>query len=174
MATGNFSFKNRCIVVTNDDYEMHNLPPMGEKYNGYTGDRQLAVSSDFDFWDIYLRPGYYEHACIDYERNDNTIEYRLGRGYYYDTQKAFFNECHTEYHISFYQLRKVCGTIKQANNNFDEWLEQAYDKLTDYLAEKEEDKVNEYLNGVMQSYGYEEYAVLWRASNGETAYKKIS
>ena len=30
MATGNFCYEHRCVVVTDGDYEMDNLPVLGE------------------------------------------------------------------------------------------------------------------------------------------------
>ena len=36
MATPNFAYKHRCIVVTNDDHETDNIPSMGEMDRGIT------------------------------------------------------------------------------------------------------------------------------------------
>ena len=141
MATGNFAYENRCIVVTDEDYAEGNLPPMGE----WEGDsrnypsRLLAVSDDFQFWNVVITSGYYSGACIDYKENDATIEDWLGATFYYATQKAFFNECHTEFGISYYRLKKVCGKV--GDMDIDTYMENAYEKLTDYLREKEENKV---------------------------------
>ena len=54
------------------------------------------------------------------------------------------------------------------------YIENAYEKLTDYLREKEEIKVNAYLDGVKQLYCYDEVTCIGRASNGEAFYKKVS
>lgn len=177
MATSNFYFENRCIVVTNDDYEMDNLPPLGEYDNSSLRSypsRFLAVSDDFIFWNIVITSGYYEHACIDYQRNDTDISEFID-GYAslgFETKKAFFDACKEEFHLTEYRLRKVCGNI--GNHSIVDYLEMAYEKLTDYLAAKEETKVNKYLDGVKQSYGYEEYQTSGRFSNGETLYQKVS
>ena len=109
MATGNFAYENRCIVVTDEDYAEGNLPPMGEREGDSRNypSRLLAVSDDFQFWNIVITTGYYSGACIDYKENDATIEGWLGPTFYYETQKGFFNECHNEFGISYYQLKKV-------------------------------------------------------------------
>lgn len=176
MATGNFNYDNRCIVVTDDDYEMDNLPPMGGYDNSSLRSypsRFLAVSDDFDFWDIVITSGYYEAACIDYKRSyDKDVEYFIGATMYFSTKKEFFNECKTTFGLSEYRLRKVCGNVGE--QDIETYLEVAYEKLTEYLAEQEEKKVNEYLDGVKQSYGYEEYETEARFSNGETIYRKVS
>ena len=54
------------------------------------------------------------------------------------------------------------------------YIANAYEKLTDYLREKEETKVNAYLDGVKQLYCYDEVTCIGRASNGEAFYKKVS
>ena len=173
MATGNFAYENRCIVVTDEDYAEGNLPSMGE----WEGDsrhypsRLLAVSDDFKFWNVVITSGYYSGACIDYKENDATIEDWLGATFYYETQKAFFNECHTEFGISYYRLKKVCGKV--GDMDIDEYLENAYEKLTDYLREKEENKINAYLDRVKKMYHYDEIICIGRASNGEAFYKKV-
>ena len=143
MSTCNFAYENRCIVVTNDDYEMDNLPPMGEWINGNRSypSRKLAVSDDFNFFDVVITSGYYQDACIDYIRNEQTAEYFLG-----DTMYC---------------------------KNYDEWIESAYDKITEYLADNEERKVNEYLDGVKKLYGYGELRCAGVFSNGEGIYEKV-
>ena len=81
MATGNFAYENRCIVVTDEDYADGNLPPMGEWEENTSRNypsRLLAVSDDFQFWNIVITSGYYSGACIDYKENDATIEDWLG------------------------------------------------------------------------------------------------
>ena len=175
MATGNFLYDNRCIVVTDEDYEMGNIPPLGERLDGgfssYSS-RYLAVSDDFDFWDIMITSGYYESACIDYVESDRDVEYWLGSPYNYETKSDFFYECKKEFHLTEYRLRKVCGNI--GNMNIEDYLEQAYERLTEYLRRKEESKVNAYLDGVKKNYGYEEYKIYARFSNGETMYQKIN
>lgn len=174
MSTCNFAYENRCIVVTNDDYEMDNLPPMGEWLNGNRSypSRELAVSDDFKFFDVVITSGYYQDACIDYIRNEQTAEYFLGDTMYYPTKRELFNDCKEEFGLSEYRLRKICGKVKDFND-YDEWIESAYDKITEYLADNEERKVNEYLDGVKKLYGYEEVKCAGVFSNGEGIYEKV-
>ena len=174
MATSNFAYENRCIVVTNEDWEDGNVPPLGEweeNTNRNYPSRLLAVSSDFDFWNIVITSGYYEGACIDYKENDIDVEYWIGDTYYYNSQKAFFKECHTDFGISYYRLRKVCGKV--GDMDIETYLENAYEKLTDYLRKKEEAKVNAYLDGVKKLYLYDEVTCVGRASNGQAFYQKV-
>ena len=69
-------------------------------------------------------------------------------------------------------MKKVCGKV--GDMDIETYIENAYEKLTDYLREKEEIKVNAYLDGVKQLYLYDEVTCIGRASNGEAFYKKVS
>lgn len=174
MGANNFSYTNRCIVVTDEDYEFNNMPSVGEWIYGNRSypSRKLEDSDKFDFWDIVMTSGYYEGACIDYKENDRDVEYWLGGTQYYDTKTAFFNECKSEFGLTEYRLRKICGNV--GNMDIEDYLEQSYEKLTEYLREKEESLVNEYLDEIKRLYGYAEYVTDWWASNGECGYRKIS
>ena len=174
MSTCNFAYENRCIVVTNDDFEMDNLPPMGKWLNNDFNypSRILAISDDFDFWDIVMTSGYYEAACIDYIESERDVEDFLGSTCYFDTKEEFFKECKNEFGLSDYRMRKICGNMGKMS--LEDYLEQSYERLTNYLREQEETKVNKCLDGIKHLYGYEEYVLDWRASNGEAGYRKIS
>ena len=174
MSTCNFAYVNRCIVVTNDDYEMDNLPPMGKWLDcdrNYPS-RELAVNDDFYFFDVVITSGYYQDACIDYIRNEQTAEYFLGDTMYYPTKRKLFNCCKEEFGLSEYRLRKICGKVKDFKN-YDVWIAVAYDKITEYLADNEERKVNEYLDGLKKLYGYGELGCAGVFSNGEGIYEKV-
>lgn len=177
MSTPNFAYKNRCIVVTNDDWDMGNVPPIKDR--NYDNDRnypssELKVSDDFRFWDIIITSGYYSDACIDYVRSEILIEDELGPSYHYETQKEFFTAVRKEFpqaKLTNYRLKKICGRVSDFKN-LDYYIDNAYEEISDYLAEIERDKVNQYLDGMMKNYGYEEYACVARFSNGEALYRK--
>lgn len=173
MSTPNFAYQNRCIVVTNDDFEMDNLPPMGKWLNNDFNypSRILAISDDFDFWDIVMTSGYYEAACIDYIESERDVEYFLGSTYFFDTKEEFFKECKNEFGLSDYRMRKICGNIGKMP--LEDYLEQSYERLTNYLREQEETKVNKCLDGVKKLYGYEELRCTGVFSNGEGIYEKV-
>ena len=173
MATSNFAYDNRCIVVTNDDFEMDNLPPMGKWLNNDFNypSRILAISDDFDFWDIVMTSGYYEAACIDYIESERDVEDFLGSTCYFDTKEEFFKECKNEFGLSDYRMRKICGNMGKMP--LEDHLEQSYERLTNYLPEQQETNANKSPDNIKHLYGYEEYVLDWRASNGEAGYRKI-
>lgn len=174
MSASNFYYQNRCIVVTNDDYEIDNLP--GRKNGCYSYDRnypstELEVSDDFDFWDIVITAGYYEDACIDYVRSEHTVEDNLGSSWAFETLKEFQDDCRKFLGITPYRLRKLCGNL--GDQSLEDYIEDAYEKISDYLAEQEEDDVNKKLDEIKQYYGYKEYGRVGTFSNGETLYREI-
>ena len=57
--------------------------------------------------------------------------------------------------------------------DIEDYLEQSYEKLTNYLREQEEIKVNDCLDRIKQTYDYKEYKTECIMSNGEAIYKKV-
>ena len=176
MGAANFAYENRCIVVTNDDWEFGNVPPLKKEcydYNRNYPSTELKVSDDFSFWDIVLTSGYYEHGCIDYVRNCYSVEDEFGWSGNYETLKEFYDAVRKEYpQLTEYRLRKLCGKVSDFKN-LDYFIDNAYVEISDYLARIEEIKVNQYLDGVKQNYGYEDICCVGRFSNGEALYQIV-
>lgn len=176
MSAPNFNYNNRCVVVTNDDFEMGNMPSLGNIHGdnslrSYTS-TTLSISDDFNYFDIVLTSGYYEHACIDYCDKDGEakgVEYHCGNDGYFTSKIALFNEVKSSFsHISIYRMRKLCKGL-----NYAEDAEKIYAIIDEYLKDCEEKSVNKAIDGIKQKYGYEEYATAYRFSNGETGYRKV-
>lgn len=175
MSTTNFSYKNRCVVVTDEDYEDGNVPVCGEWVNNniYYPSRILSDYDKFDFQQIVITGGYYAHACIDFLEKDVCIEDFLGSTGYYPHKNDFIKECKSTFNLSKYMINKLCGTLKEFNDDMDAWIENAYIKVENYLKEKESDECNKIINEIKKDYGYEEYALTAVASNGEGFYHKV-
>lgn len=177
MATGNFSFENRCVVVTDDDYEFGNIPSLGNRVND-SRNYPSRILKDYDFFRFYqivLTSAYYEGACIDFveKRDVYNIEDWLGQSQYYLYKNDFIKECCAEFGLSKYRINKLCGTIKSFNNDLECWLENAYEKITDYLKEQEAKECNKVIDQIKEDYGYEEVCCVGRFSNGECLYEKV-
>lgn len=176
MATGNFYFKNRCIVVTNDDYEFDNLPKLGSyvsRYSLHSHDaRLLEHDENFDYFDIVLVNGYYQDACIDYRETDFTITDLIGSSYYYLYCNEVFAETQKQIKISNYRLRKCFGRLKDFDT-FEHYFNAGIENLDEWLKNEEEKCVNKYLDKLKKEHGYEEYGVSAVFSNGETIYSKV-
>lgn len=72
--TGNFSYENRCVYVSDEDFEIGNVP---ETESTDIGSRSYPSYALADYNDdlkchrIVLTGGYYEGACIDFVEIDN-------------------------------------------------------------------------------------------------------
>lgn len=147
MATSNFCYDNRCVVVTNDDYECGNHPQLDEyrpeSLRSYPSHKLAGY--DFIFWDVVLTLGYYEHACIDYvERPDSRNVYDYFNGFRCSGKEIY------------------------------DFLEDKFDEFVEYAAAIERKKVEAAIDKIKADYGYEEYGVYARFNNGETWYSKIA
>lgn len=172
MATGNFYYQNRCVVVTNDDYEMDNLPEMGECVDNSRNYPSYLIE-EFEFWEVVLTAGYYEGACIDYIEHHERSPYDVVQGYigYPSTKKELFKECKEAFGLSRRKMQAICGNV--GDMDIDDYVEKATEKVGEYLAEKEEKEVNEYIDNLKKEYGYEEVCRVATLSNGETIYRKV-
>lgn len=181
MGATNFANDNRCVVVTDEDYEFDNIPERGEyisndyfrrNYPTYT----LEDYSDlFKFHDIVISAGHYEGGCIDFVEkwNVDDIEYYIGNLDYYICKCDFIKEVKAEFCISTYRINKLCGNIKDFGGDFEAWINNAYNRVTEYLKEKEAEKCNEVIDQIRDKYGYEEYYTAGRFSDGTCLYKKV-
>lgn len=177
MGALNFAYVNRCVVITNQDYEFGNIPRLGNWVNNNRNysSRLLEDYDLFRFYDIVITCGYYEGACIDFVEKSNVfdIEDWLGQSQYYLTKQDFIKECCNEFGLSKYKLNKLCGCIKDFDNDLEMWLQNAYEKVTDYLKECEAKECNKVIDQIKEDYGYEEYCCVATFSNGEGVYKKV-
>lgn len=177
MGTSNFAYENRCVVVTNDDYEFGNLPKLGNWVNSNRNypSRILEEYDFFKFYQIVLTSGYYEDACIDFvEKNDvGDIEDWLGYCLYNLNKKDFIKECCDEFGLTKYRINKLCGTIKDCGGDLDCWLSNAVEKITEYLKEIEANECNKVIDQIKKDYGYEEICCIGRFSNGECVYERV-
>lgn len=179
MGASNFCYDNRCVVVTNEDFECGNVPKHNERrkdslrcYESFNLD-----DSDFEFWDVILTYGYYEAACIDYVPKvdmygSNMVESRMRYAWNYDSVRQLVSDFMEEFGVSEYRVRKVIGKLSEYCGNLQAFVENAMEKMNIYLSELERERVDAYLDKLMEDYGYEEYYATARFSNGETWYGK--
>lgn len=175
MSAGNFYYKNRCIVVTDEDLEYDNFPPLTNEYlnNSLRAYPSRVVDHDMylRYFEIVLTAGYYEGACLDFQEKDgNYIINDISC--YIDTKKDLIDELCDVSGLSKYRIKKLLPPLN--GMNFEEYKETACDIIDEYLMNIESEKINNYLDKIKESYNFEEYATLARFSNCETIYKKIS
>ncbi|MGL5690434.1 MAG: hypothetical protein ACRDD8_06385 [Bacteroidales bacterium] len=186
MATGNFSFENRCIVVTNEDYAHDNLPELGDYYKGSNRSYPSTELLDqpYRLLTLVLTSGYYEGACVDFlERDDISFKDLCGLcdWHAYESVSGYIDDLITngahilkEFGISEYKIRKTFSGIRKYSGNIYSFIEEKETELFELLISIEKDAANKYLDDLRDQYGYEEYGVFAKFSNGETMYSKIA
>ena len=172
MATRNFMYDNRCVIVTEDDYGNGVALLLGD-YVTHDRNYPKRLIKEFNFWTVVLTYGYYKDACIDYiEHPDrNPYDVMVGLIGYPATQKDFIQECKEVCGLSERQVRKICGNV--GNDPIDYYIEQATEKMGKYMADKERNEVNMCINGLKCQYGLDECTCVATASNGEGFYELI-
>lgn len=172
MATGNFCYENRCVVVNDIDFEIGNVPERQKCINNNNSYPSWLIE-EFDYWEVVITSGYYEGACIDYIEHHRRSPYDVVQGYigYPWTKKELFKLCKEEFGLSRYRMNKICGNVN--GMDIDNYVEKSTEKIGEYLAEKEREKVEMFIDGLKQLHGYEEYCCVGRASNGEAFYQKV-
>ena len=172
MATSNFCYQNRCVIVTDDDYEFENIPECEDnECLPYNSSFPSKLIKRFEFWDVVLTSGYYQDACIDYVERDDIWDVITGYIGYPCSKKELFAELKDAFGISKRMAQKICGNV--GTLDIDDYVEQAKDKIKDYLAEREEHEVNAYIDKLKEEYGYRECTCIGRASNGEAFYQMV-
>lgn len=183
MATGNFYYENRCIVVTNEDYDMGNYPAIDRDDRSISDNRNYPASviktdKHFKYFRPVIASGYYEHACIDYYKVDDSeiVRYYVGEPYYFNSVREFVEEFMLRakdygFPITKYRLLKLIG--KKGEQDLEEFIFDAYAKIDEYFADLEEIEINKYLDELKAEYGYQEYVCTARFSNGEAIYSPV-
>lgn len=179
MGTANFHYKNRCVHVTDNDYECGNYPELGD----YRRDSLRSFPShklsgyDFIFWDIVLTSGYYSDACIDYVEKDyaRSIDDRFS-SWRYDTVTEFCNDLFAEFPdlMSRSKIHRIFSGLRKSGRSIQSFLDNKYDEFVKIAESIERDRVNAAIDKIKEDYGYDELAVSARFSNGETWYSKVA
>ena len=182
--TSNFDYDHRCVVVTDEDYEMDNVPAVDhdKDYGSRSYPRYPLADYGTETFAVTLNPGYYEAACIDYcPKNSDYTDvkwYAEAAGKEYTAQMENRDPDEGDaldwYDIDPEELLEVNEQeyFESAKN-----IELAAHQLEKTIEKKfrdEEVEVNKQIDEIMEEYGYDEYGVSARFSNGETMYSKIN
>lgn len=172
MGTSNFFYKNRCVAISDADFELGNLP---ECENDFFGRNKMLLQKVLMF-DVTINLGYYSGGCIDYQINDsydNIINDFYGYYYTPSTKKEMINDictyCKDTINVSKKGLQRELKGLS-LSKDFDAIL----GKIEDYILPKIESKVNEIIDNIKREYGYIELKRISTFSNGEAIYKQIS
>lgn len=134
--TGNFAYDNRCVLVTDEDFEVGNVPETEDKAINQDHRFPQYPLTDYNdglrYYCIVLTPGYYEGACIDYVEIDNEsteydfnyfCEYESDLQYWeydVDTDSWFDNRTDDGYHTKEEMIPIILNIFKERYSVFDE------------------------------------------------------
>lgn len=195
MGASNFSYINRCVVTSNEDYEFNNLPKLGDWCNNnrnYPSKKilvdEMSCTKDYiktikpiRLHSIVLTSGYYEGGCIDFVRADDTLDNYIDLDIYYDWQTInnVIDEIINNFNITENEIKNIIknrmwamqiDTEEETNESFYKYV---MEEIEEKIIENEEIHCNKIIDLIKEGYGYEEYNCVCRASNGETLYNKI-
>lgn len=169
MATCNFGYNNRCVIVTDNDFEFGNIPSIGSHTHlGYRDDyRVLDDFDNFNFWVPVLGFGYYEDGYIDYIEKDFEDDWRYID--YVESKNKLAQMLYEDFGASLNRSEKTFRKHMENTNT----IEEAFDKCFKWMREVEEKQVNKVIDGIAQSYGYQECRRVATFSNGEAIYQLV-
>lgn len=199
MGANNFSYTNRCVVVSDDDYEFGNIPNLGDYANNSRNypSKEILHSEDFSTKEyaksikpiqlhkIVLTSGYYEHGCIDFVRNDenSAIDY-VGWSCYYDFNsiEEIIEPITSNFNITAEEIKTLIKQRMDAMNitaetdedEFQSFYEYLMEDIDEKIIENEENHCNKMIDLIKEKYDYEEYGCVAVASNGEAFYQKVN
>lgn len=155
MATGNFFYQNRCVVITENDYEVGNVPEKGEALDNDSYYPSATLKAPcFDYWTAVITDGYPSGSCIDYIRREDGINMVVGYIGYPSSQSELIDACRQAFGLSVNKIKEIIGNVNGAD--IDQYIEEAEGRIADYLAEQEEKEVNEFIDHIKETYGYRE------------------
>ena len=200
MGARNFVYQNRCVVITDDDYEFGNLPTLGDYIDisrSYPSriveidDLELTKVKEYratikpiHLHNIVVTSGYYEHACLDFLRNEDnsSIDY-VGWSCHYDfnTIEEIIEPITSNFNITAEEIKTLIKhrmdamhiTAETDEDKFQSFYEYLMDDIDEKIIENEKIICNKIIDLIKESYGYEEYGCVAVASNGEGFYQKV-
>lgn len=186
MSCPNFAYENRCVVLTNEDYENGNYPEtLDSKESKYNGFNRYYSSNEVDPEEypqekplchfIVVTAGHYADACLDFVKNEDfTVGDWMAMSYYYSSIKEWVNElAGNKVHpkLTKYRIQKLLG--KRGDMDLETYLDNGVEKINEWLEEQDMALCNEIIDHLKKSYELDEVVCKGVFSNGEAVYKKI-
>lgn len=181
MSTPNFSFQNRCVLITNDDYEFGNCPKVTNEEIGSRSYPSWVVdckeNDEMLFWRVVITAGYYADQCLDFVEIEPYACDIIDAWYDYDqrnlSKPGVINDIHRQF-AGKLTCQQIRDAFKSAENAED-WknMDKGFDVIMELLAAQERFVANAAVDRIKKEYGYEELACLGVFSNGEAIYQKM-
>ena len=178
MSAPNFAYDRRCVLVTNDDFELGKVPahdtPFGDD-RSYPSAYLDDYKDDFSTIAIVLTSGYYADACIDIVDREDKADELIGYGSYYanHTRKELLDDVCYFLGCSRNFANKFFKGLRRGDLNYGSQLEGAFENLVDAWRDVEVKKANKVLDKIKKAYRYKELGLSAMFSNGEAWYDYI-
>jgi hypothetical protein len=181
MGAINFLYKNRCVVVTDDDYNFGNIPTLGEYANNSSSYpsrciEYVEIDEVYSFLrtikpiklhNIVLTSGYYEDAWIDFVRDEDktAIDYTgWSCSYNYNNINKIINDVSSRYNISAQEVETILQkrmelmniTAETDDDDFQTFYENLMDDIDEKIVENEMVHCNKIIDIIKKIYGYKE------------------
>ena len=178
MSAPNFSFQNRCVLITNADYEEGNIPELGTWDDGdrsYPA-REIAESSDLKTVKVVITSGYYSDACLDYIKTGKDLLDFINYDYYLSdyTRKELVNEI--QYFFPWVSTRLINKVFKGCDRRKEDNLQRIQDAvyhMNEIIEEQESKMADKMIDRIKKKYCYRELCCKGIFSNGEAIYDFI-
>jgi len=181
MSTPNFSFENRCVLITNEDYEMGNYPEVTDEEIGSRSYPSWVVdcreNEYMQFWRVVITSGYYADQCLDFVEIEPSPCDIFNAWWDYDHSNAskteIINDIHDEYRGTL--TRKTIREAFKDAKDAQDWrnMDEGFNRLLEIMADNEREEANNAVNRIKEAYGYEELGCAGIFSNGEAIYTRI-
>ena len=170
MSAPNFNYKNRCVVISDEDYDWGNLPVMTD-YKNSGRHSQWLIPNGFYAHNIIVTSGYFSGACIDYVSDaEDFLAQKINMEEGGEAEAVMeIMDYFPEADAGYLMARVMDITGAEDPNARDE----AIASLASYIEEIEEPKVNKALDDIRDGYGYTEVRCVAVFSNGEAIYEQV-
>ena len=178
MSAPNFSYDRRCVLVTNDDFGLGNVPA----HNTFFGDNRSYPSAyldeykdDFSTIAIVLTSGYYADACIDIVDREDKADELLGYANYYSNhnrQELLNDICYFLGCTPNFANTRLKG-CRVGSDTYEYDIEKAFERIVEDWRDVEVKKADKVLDKIKKDYGYKELGLSAMFSNGEAWYDYV-
>jgi predicted transcriptional regulator len=181
MGAINFSYVNRCVVITDDDYNFGNIPTLGDYANNSRNYPSKFVEYDeikdvkeflktikpIQLHNIVLTSGYYEDACIDFVRDTEKSAMDCtgwSCNYNYDTINEIIGYIANDYNITAEDIKTLIQkrmdamyiTAETDEDEFQSFYEYLMDDIDEKIIQNEMAHCNHIIDIIKKIYGYKE------------------
>lgn len=180
MSTPNFSYSRRCVLVSDDRYEIGDYPALGECFDNdrtYPSYYIKKYQDEFSTVAIVLTTGYYSDACIDIVDDDSLVSELSCSDYHFASlnRDELYDELYYYFHgnISKRMMLRHLKGLNVRDEDYQSKLSYAVDAIFEEVRDKELKMASKAVDVLMKEYGLRELTKVAQFSNGEAWYDYV-